>query len=474
MAKLNVEIPAVNVKVDGVEYRKVERKAQAGDIVKIVNCDEHPDVTTGGFYKVNRIDSSGDARLTGNDGRDYDTVGDTLEVYEKVAEMAVLPEPTFKRGDVVRPKSGVPDWTTTLIERAPEFDGRYGPAWKHSHDSGWIGEVQFELVAETAQPDVVVHEGRRYRKVARKANVGDLAIIVANTGSNRAGCHGFNINDVVESVGNTDRGNMSAKVTGRIVVRNAVSADDYVVLEPLETVTEVKRHARVGERIRIVKYDHSTHTIPDRRVRLNDEFTVKHIDTDGDVWYVEERSIDGLFYYGRGEYVVLENVEPTPAPKVDRLKVGEYAKAVGPQPHALFRKEGDLVTIAEDDKGSRPFRTIHLDGTEGGWAYVTDLVRATDAEVAAAKAEIERKEAEAAVTAKWSAIGRNVNEFKTGDIVIAQRSVGSDEFIYGEVEDARQNTEKRLGLRTPNGSYFATYSDGAKLVTPVEQRFDKR
>jgi hypothetical protein len=35
MGKLNVVVPAVNVTVDGIEYRKVDRKAQAGDIVRI-------------------------------------------------------------------------------------------------------------------------------------------------------------------------------------------------------------------------------------------------------------------------------------------------------------------------------------------------------------------------------------------------------------------------------------------------------
>ena len=86
MAKLNVVIPANEVTVGGDKYRKVERAAVEGDIVKITDTDIPSFVIHGAFYEVKRIDSYGDPRIIDEDGDEYDLAGVDFEVYEKVTQ----------------------------------------------------------------------------------------------------------------------------------------------------------------------------------------------------------------------------------------------------------------------------------------------------------------------------------------------------------------------------------------------------
>lgn len=93
MAKLNVVIPAADVEVIGeggvkTKYRKVERKAQVGDIIKITDNGERDYVINGAFYEVTRVDTSGDPHFRDEDGDDFDGCKVEYEVYEKVTETA--------------------------------------------------------------------------------------------------------------------------------------------------------------------------------------------------------------------------------------------------------------------------------------------------------------------------------------------------------------------------------------------------
>lgn len=82
MAKLNVTIPAVDVIVNGVTYRKVDRKAQAGDIVKAL--ERGADIEPGAFYNVISADTFSDAA---NDGRPLSSW--EHEVYAPVAAVPI-------------------------------------------------------------------------------------------------------------------------------------------------------------------------------------------------------------------------------------------------------------------------------------------------------------------------------------------------------------------------------------------------
>ncbi|MEK4970670.1 hypothetical protein MKX29_24000 [Cytobacillus sp. FSL R7-0696] len=187
-------------------------------------------------------------------------------------------------------------------------------------------------------------------------------------------------------------------------------------------------------------------------------------------FYDEDDDLDGMLYYevfrkqstpsataNLDERVsVLESKVATleGEPVAQPLKVGDYAKVVGSS--NTFDEKGAIVKIVEDDGTDIPFKNEHLDGSYAGWQDVESLVRATDEEVAEAKAQ-------AALEAKWAKIGRKPNEFKKGDIVHSGN--GSPEFTVlaeHEISTGKVAFEsRRVDL------------DIVGLVTPVESRFDR-
>src|SRR5690606_11434320 len=119
----NVKVIESMIEVPAVasaQYRKVDREAKLGDVIRY--NDDNGYVTRGGFYEVVDIDWNDDPQIIDNDGDEYDLAGDDYEVYEKVTEAA-----------------------------AQESD------------------------------DLFTYEGTQYRKVKRKAAVGERVLIVANT-----------------------------------------------------------------------------------------------------------------------------------------------------------------------------------------------------------------------------------------------------------------------------------------------------
>lgn len=100
MAKLDVVIPAVEVEVNGVKYRKVDREAKAGDIVRAKRNEF--DIDAGAYYQVFNVDGeigfyddADDFRISPlkDESEDY-------EVYEKVTEQ---PKPArLKIGDYAK------------------------------------------------------------------------------------------------------------------------------------------------------------------------------------------------------------------------------------------------------------------------------------------------------------------------------------------------------------------------------------
>lgn len=387
MAKINVEVPAVNVKYNGEEYRKVDRKAQAGDIVRITETygdDPIEEVTVGGFYVVNRLDFVGDAQITDDDGEEYDTVGDTLEVYEKVAAaLPQAPDANVKVGDRIRIISA---WGTEgKYKNGDEFTVRSvepGDRVYVNEHARIIHPSEYEVIAPA--DDIITHEGVQYRKVTRKANVGELV--------------------------------------------------------------EVFEHPRSEQ---------------------NGIQTVRGAESDGHIYYAK----GGRRPYG---YYVLE---PLASPKPPRLKVGEYAKVIDDTSTITGVKRSETYVseirrIVEDDNSGIPFKAEKLDGSDYGWFRENTSVRATDEEVAAAKAALAKAEAERKETAKWAAIRRKVNEFKAGDIVDcvgeAKGRTGFGE-VLAEIEP-----QKKYRVKYPTRYGICTEPvDIITLVTPVEQRFDK-
>ena len=144
-----------------------------------------------------------------------------------------------------------------------------------------------------------------------------------------------------------------------------------------------------------------------------------------------------------------------------RLKVGDYAKVVDEGEISIT---GDIVKITEDDHGYIPFRCDVITGKGAGdyfWARESELVHATEAEVAVAK----EAEAKRSIEAKWAKIGRKVDEYKVGDLV----KYLSD----GEICEVGKITDRKVMCSTEEYGLCGELPKDITLITPVEARFDR-
>ncbi|MDE1454793.1 hypothetical protein PVN32_21845 [Bacillus paralicheniformis] len=244
-----------------------------------------------------------------------------------------------------------------------------------------------------------------------------------------------------------------------------------------------------------------------------------HINEDGDMVRTMPNEVFEV-------YRKVSAVEPKP----ERLKVGDYAKVVGNE-SGHYVEIDEIVLIKRDDKDFAPFHCEKLNGDAAGIFYEDELVHATDEEVAEAKdaaarakfkkgAKVRLKsgggvypllgfengkvytvvdndflwgitekkiqiehdrgrgwatpaqlelltEEEVAEIEKWAAIGREVDEYKVGDIV---------QYLYD-----REICEV-VGITDEGGVKVSTQSCGTcienqasiELVTPVEARFGRK
>ncbi|WP_339273799.1 hypothetical protein MKY59_21640 [Paenibacillus sp. FSL W8-0426] len=477
MAKLNVVIPAVEVTVEvngrSATYCKVDRKAQAGDIVKALGYDI--DIDKGAFYAV-YADSDGDLVFADNNGDE---------------------RPSQLRGN-------------------SEMYEVYAP----------ISEPATVTVSET-----ITFQGAEWRKVDRAAREGD-AIKFTDEDRDRW------LTDaelyVVDRIDSCD----DPQITDDDGDSYDAGGEDYEVYEKVTEVAadyrEVNRKARVGERIRVVAIH--PESVKVGNVRVGEEFTVKTVDSSGDIWSVEEREFRGLVspsYHGLREYVVLEPVAPT---EHERLKVGEYARFV--EDGTTMMRTGDIVEITDVDLSTVPYRVKRLSDGKLAWTVASRLVRATDEEVTAAKRatritqfsvgdsvkltveegkrprfgygcvsngdigkvtrtggdrifvdfpthdawmadpseltkltaeEVAEEEARRREEAKWAAIGRKVNEFKRGDIVEVKHPCGAP-LKSGDLVTVKFDSNSEGSVKVTDIGWAVSVS---ALIVPVEQRFDR-
>jgi hypothetical protein len=151
---------------------------------------------------------------------------------------------------------------------------------------------------------------------------------------------------------------------------------------------EVKRPAKVGERIRVVNA-----TITGGNYKNGDEFTVLETKETGGV-IVETSSGRMYISFVMGEYVVLEPIEgaedgkteePTEQEASSRLKVGDYARVV----QAGHPNFGKIVRITLNDREGRfIYKTEHLDGKSADVHAESQLVAATAEEIDEAKRKL--------------------------------------------------------------------------------------
>ncbi|MEI2356097.1 hypothetical protein [Mesobacillus zeae] len=261
-------------------------------------------------------------------------------------------------------------------------------------------------------------------------------------------------------------------LTVKVTLNGALNYDKIAEEVKAAVQREIERvgiSANVGES----KY----RKVTDREARVGDyiKFVKDYADCVADNYYKIVRDCcDGHFYviddvddeyntWG-DDYELYEKVDEEP------LKVGDYAKIADHVSHDGYAGAGDIVEIHSNVGGVYDFRVVKVSDKSDYTLFDScSLVRATDEEVAKAKAKLERKKE----SEKWAKIGRKSNEFKKGDIV----SFEDDFKGVGEVEDIGGGSDAYdlLGVRVhdKDRSYQAPQIKTVKLIAPVEARFDR-
>ncbi|OMD16248.1 hypothetical protein [Paenibacillus odorifer] len=424
MTKLNVVIPAVNVMVEvggsNVEFRKVDRKAQAGDIVKaLVNS---LDVEAGAFYEIvsdkhgaaDFLDDAGDV----NGRADTDGYPEEFEVYEAVAP------------------------------------------------------VTAESSAESS--DEITFENARYRKVNRSAREGDVVKCVSYDYDMTYG----GLYAVIAGPGVVDDVNDFCAPFENYPEDFVVYEKVSVPSTP--TYREVKRKAAVGERIKIVDAwgacgaysngaEFTVDTVRGSKVYVNS------VSAPGN----SSGFIDSCEYVVLEPVNAQVKAEPSAQPK--HLTVGDYAKVTDASGDDRA-KLGDIVKVT--GFAAWDAKLLQAETTDGrayamfSYRFTPATAEEVSAAQAAAQAEAQRKAEEAQETAKWAKINRKVGEFKRGDIVevtdISGLAVGG-KIKRGDIVTlgAKDESDGMFRLQAPGvvgGNWASTQR--FNLVTPVEKRFD--
>ncbi|MMZ45519.1 hypothetical protein D1872_71200 [compost metagenome] len=374
MAKLNVTVPAVDVEVNGVKYRKVvDRDAQVGDIIR--HDEERDYVTKGAFYAVTRIDGAGDPHISDDDGDDHDLCGEDFEVYAKVPEASVAYREVKRHAKVgeririvekMRSYDPYENGDELTVAAADERDGR---AWAD------INGVR-AVIAHWEY--VVLEPTEEYREVKRWAEPGERIRIVRKDSDEDRYENGAEF--VVDSVD----GDGDVRVMAKSGYSVLVLLSEYVVLEPATAKELAPRRLTVGDYAKITSESRGHQFKIGEIVKIVKDDESEHLPYMGETADGRDRI---AVWFGPGEYETATEAEFLAQ---RRLKVGEFAKVVAK--NGMFTEErvsvGDVVKITGDDASSRPFHTDTIDGKNAGWFMEYDLVRATDEEVSEAKRKL--------------------------------------------------------------------------------------
>ncbi|MGG1445044.1 hypothetical protein ABE354_23930 [Brevibacillus laterosporus] len=352
-------------------------------------------------------------------------------------------------------------------------------------------------------PRYFIEEGKPY-KVDRVDSSGDPQIVDEEGDEYDTWCDSYELLEKIGTVPNelvTHEG-----VTYRKVAREAKPGDKFVV--PNESAMDYT----AGKVYEIVSLGGSgnPHFIDD----VNEEYYV----TPGEYIVLEPASVDEELATAQARVAELEAMKK----KVNRLKVGEYAKVV--ESGRERASVGQIVKVVIDDESCMPFRTEDLDGKFAGWFYEDGIVRATDEEVAealrqqaldqftpgdkvrlltgggriplhgfenggiytvglretVAKVTIKRQDGAEGYAnpdqlekvteeeAKWAALGRKVGEFKAGDIVLWMNRFDSNKTRYHEIS----GTYGEAGYEFEDGGW--DHVSSLTLIAPVESTVNLR
>lgn len=189
-------------------------------------------------------------------------------------------------------------------------------------------------------------------------------------------------------------------------------------------------------------------------------YVVNRVDSLGDAHITDDSGSD--FDTVGDELTVfkpLTSVNPQPQP----LSIGDYAKVTGgPNPNT---KPGDIVRITK--VAIETYGIADLNGNDIGGKRFEWAVRATEKEVAVAKAEA----AAAQTEEKWAKIGRKVGEIKAGDIVrITNYEYGDAKGTIVKVRTVRE--DRSVSYTSLNGRLYGACADSIELIAPVESLFN--
>lgn len=318
----------------------------------------------------------------------------------------------------------------------------------------------------------VAYGGAAYERVEGGAKVGDMVLVKEAWGDQNVGeffvvtyTRSGTFDQIVGMDGNTCEASSykwRLKIFRKVDSATNPSIEDRVsALESdvaaLKGEAEYKQidadEAKVGD---YVKFDDPPSYLTDKEY-----YEIKEFD-DGDPVIIDDDSDEYDTYTDKFEvYRKVSAASVEAEPKPERLKVGDYAKVVNATDYHSF-SDGDIVEIVADPfTGSINECARKITGGVTQYVPKRQLVRATDEEVAEAKrAAAEHK--------KWSEIGREVGEYKEGDIF---RSPGGNLFEITRIDDRSAFPIIFTNLEGVDDGYKR--DSAITLVTPVEARFDR-
>lgn len=470
MAKLNVTIPAVDVSVNGVAYRKVDRKAQAGDIVKAL--ESSADIDEGAFYGPLTAASGNTVSFTDNVGYPRTRAAYGYEVYAAVAEPAVEYREVKRKANVgerIKIVNAVAAYDYVNGDEVTVIDvhGSGGVTFRDKVNAKNCAHLSEYVVLEPVAPAEADAKPKRL-------TVGDFAKVIDTPGDDRAALGNIVEVEHVRRAFDPSDGEM---ITAKDLAGYSFSmySRRFAPATPEEVAAaqaEANRKIAVGPFAgggfaQIVDADKSEALIAvgdGDFVKVSDDygyagrFALKATRTDGKYGFC---NADALRQITEAEY----NAAVAPEPE---FSVGDKIQITRNQcnwPVGTVATITEVLTHPNHESGTVWAKAL-------GETYLADgncFEKLTAEEVAA----IEKEAQEAA---RWAKIGRKVNEFKRGDIAEATRLLGKNERVIGEVEDTprkQSGGEMSAGLRLPDGTFYAVDAEGMTLIVPVEQRFDK-
>lgn len=168
-------------------------------------------------------------------------------------------------------------------------------------------------------------------------------------------------------------------------------------------------------------------------------------------------------------------------PKVEPLKVGDYAIVTGVDSTRRQRgshgfKIGELVELKNSLTLGEGYRVKRLSGDveKADKVNTEDLRKATDEEVAEAKAKAEASAGQARKEAVFTQAGRKPNEYRKGDIVVVTGESTGEKF-YGEIGGKNETYSDNRYYFTQFGRIYRN-TDKASDMTPItfiESRLDR-